>query len=54
MNETQIATAIIDICQRSSRKMSVGEIWYYNFDYYQIRFSEVEKVYNKLKQEKKI
>lgn len=54
MNDEQIAAAIVDICKCSPRQMTVCEIWYYNFDYYQIRFNQVERVYNKLKQENKI
>ena len=54
MNDEKIAAAIVDICQKSDRKMTACEIWYYNFDYYQIRFNQVERVYNKLKSENKI
>ena len=54
MNDEKIAAAIVDICKGSQRKMTACEIWYYNFDYYQIRFNQVERVYNKLKSENKI
>ena len=27
-------------------KMGMCEMWYYNFDYYQIRYKEFEKIFN--------
>ena len=53
MNNDEITARIIEL-KRSYPKITACEIWYYNFDYYQVRFNQVETVYNKLKQENKI
>ena len=44
MTDDEIKARIIEL-KRSYPKITACEIWYYNFDYYQISFRKIEKIF---------